>query len=197
MEKPNATANRHVLPAVFVAMIALAHFFFSVLYELPYSIDSMSLFVPGIDDVTKYPNFSVMMMGAHYLGVFLILIPFLIRLTVPSPPPLTPFRIGKYFVFGHIPAPRTTEEDPHTETINHNRRFVMTLLVSFSALAIFFYYIFSRDERTDTPLIWAFMLCAVTMGFGATIVCNELVDAVFRLLKYLKSKLTTKLLNTL
>lgn len=112
MEK-KSSSNRHIRPFVLVAMIALSHFYFAVLYQLPYhvlfdkvevlffylqrySIDSMNLIVPGIDDITKYPNFSVMMMGIHYLSVFLLLVPFLVRFVTPSPPPLRPLKFGWY-----------------------------------------------------------------------------------------------------
>lgn len=186
LERPNIKANRHVLPVVCFAMIALGHYYFSVLYQLPYSLDQMNLTVPGIDDVTKYPNFSVLMMGAHYLGVFLMLIPFFIRLTVPTPPQLRPFHIGKYFWFGHVPVPLPPGSDTNSASIAHNRRFIMTLLVFCSSLSVFLYYVFSISERTDTPLIWAFMVCAVTIGFGVMAVCHEVVDALFRLLKFLK-----------
>lgn len=193
LERPNATANRHVLPIVFFTMIALGHYYFSVLYQLPYSLDQMNLSVPGIDDVTKYPNFSVMMMGAHYLGVFLMLIPFFIRLTVPAPPLLRPFKIGKYFCFGHVPVPLPPGSDTNAASIAHNRRFIMTLLVFCSSISVFLYYVFSISERTDTPLIWAFMVCAVTIGFGVMAVGHEFVDALFRLFKFLKELISARM----
>jgi uncharacterized protein (DUF486 family) len=193
LERPNPKANRHVLPVVFFTMIALGHYYFSILYQLPYSLDQMNLTVPGIDDVTKYPNFSVMMMGLHYLGVFLLLIPFMIRLTVPGPPLLRPFKIGKYFCFGHVPVPLPPGSDTNSATIAHNRRFIMTLLVFCSSLSVFLYYVFSVSERTDTPLIWAFMVCAVTIGFGVMAVCHEFVDVLFRLLKFLKELISARM----
>lgn len=193
LEKPNVTANRHVLPVVFFSMISLGHYYFAVLYQLPYTLDQLNLAVPGIDDVTKYPNFSVMMMGAHYLGVFLMIIPFMIRLTVPSPPLLRPFRIGKYFCFGHVPVPLPPGSDTNAASVTHNRRFIMTLLVFCSSLSVFLYYVFSISERTDTPLIWAFVVCFITIGFGAMVVCNEIVDALIRLLKFLKEIVSAKM----
>jgi hypothetical protein len=185
IEKPSRN-NRHVLPTVLVIMIALAHFYFSVLYQLPYSINQINLNIPGIDDVTKYPNFALIMMGLHYMGVFLMLIPFLIRLVTPSPPPLRPFKFG-YFMLGHVPI-----GPPATSAITHSKRYVMTFLVFCSSLSIVLYYAFSTEEVSDIPLIWTFMICTVTIGYGVTVVCNEIMSGLITILKFAKQRLTAR-----
>lgn len=184
--------NRHLLPSVLVTILALGHYYFSVLYQLPYSINQIDLSIPGIDDVTKYPDFSVMMMGVHYLGVFLILIPFLVRLVAPSPPPLRPIKIGR-LTFGHMPVCETPDPSEFSP-VDHSKRFVMTFLVFCSSLSVFLYYMFSISERSDIPLIWTFMICTVTIGYGATVVCSELMGALCEVLIFLKNYILPKLI---
>jgi len=191
LERPTPS-NRHILPALVVAIISSAHYYFSVLYESRYKLDGLNVAVPGIEDVTKYPNFSVLIMGIHYFGVFLMVIPFLVRLTVPSPPLLRPFKVG-WFMLGHVPVPLPPSSASVTSPVARDRRYVMTFLAFSAALATFLYYIFSGSERSDEPMIWAATLCVMAIGYGATVVCNEFVDALYRGLRFMKCFVAAKL----
>jgi hypothetical protein len=64
-----------------------------------------------------------------------------------------------------VPVPLPPGSDTNAASVTHNRRFIMTLLVFCSSLSVFLYYVFSISERTDTPLIWAFVVCFITIGY--------------------------------
>lgn len=69
-----------------------------------------------------------------------------------------------------MPAPQLSkakcdDDECDASVTSSNRRYVLTFLTFGSAFSIAMYYIFSISERQDIPLIWAFMICAVTIGY--------------------------------
>jgi len=65
----------------------------------------------------------------------------------------------------------------------------MTFLSFCAALTVFLYNIFTLSEVSDTPLLWSFMICTVSIGFGVTIVCQEVTAGVVAILGFIRRRL--------
>jgi len=165
--------RRHILPSLLIAMIMITHFYFAILGKSLYDISNVSVQMPGIADPTKYPIFSVVIMGIHYFGFFLLLVPFIVRL-VNITPPLQPITY-KRLTFGHIAAPFPASGRP----TNMLRKQTATLLLFFSSstVALFYMYVILRS-LDDSCTLWAATVLTTCVLYIATVVGSELSNVI-------------------
>jgi hypothetical protein len=171
-------ARRHILPAVLFTMIMITHFYFAILGKSVYELSEVTVTIPGLEDPTKYPLFSVAIMGIHYFGIFLMIVPFIIRLVTPTPA-LQP-RTIKGITFGHTAVPRASPFPPK-DTI---RKLTSSILQYFSASAVaFFYFYVLMRSLSDSCVVWAGTVVLASVLYSLTLVTSEFPNVILLVLR--------------
>jgi len=171
-------AKRHALPAILLTMIMITHYYFTILGKSVYELSEVTVTVPGIEDPTKYPLFSVAIMGIHYFGIFVMVVPFVIRL-VNTTPSLQP-RTIKGFTFGHMAAPRASPFPPK-DTI---KKQTSSILQFFAAVAVAFFYLYViLRSLSDSCVVWAGTVVLMSVLYSLTLVVGELPNVILLVLR--------------
>lgn len=158
--------NQYLLAPVLLSMVMLSHFYFAIMGRAQYQISNMSVMVMGIADPTKYPDFSVMLMGIHYFGIFFLLVGFIVRLSNPTPA-LRPL-VLRGITIGH-----TTIA---CRTSNHLlRKLTTSVLLFFAATCVAFFYFFVKIRSfSDACMIFAGATVAICVTYLFTVLGSEM-----------------------